>query len=153
MLVDLVEDHLTDATPPAPALGRAARPSGRWGRIVIGMAALALATGGYAAGRIDARADDPLAEPAPAPVTTPPADWIETSQGLSVALDDPVLASPVTEGATTLREAAELWAADLTAGLTAEEVALMQDHDETELTYTIDAATGRVTSVQSGAGK
>lgn len=70
----------------------------------------------------------------------------ETSQGLLVSLDDSILGTPATEGAKTIREASELWAADITSNLSEAERELLRDPPG-PLAITADARTGRYISV------
>ncbi len=135
------------------------RPSS-WRRIAISLAAVGLAGGGYVAGahssdeRDDERSvvrdatpvpphDEPNGPLAPRDPTASVA--VDTSAGVPVSLDLPILGSSQTDQADTLREAAELWAVFLTEDLTVAEQELLQSDEP--VGFLIDPATGKYESV------
>ncbi len=85
-----------------------------------------------------------------APIDHSPDDGlVVTSSGVRVGLDREILTDPATQGARSMREAAELWAEYLTAPLSeAEKQLLREQADAGTLGIKVDADTGQFVAVR-----
>ncbi len=77
-----------------------------------------------------------------------------TSSGVRVGLDQAILSNPATDGARSLRDAADRWASHLTSRLTEHEKQLLREQaDSGALEIKVDAETGQFLDVKPRDGR